>query len=155
MTSLLRLSTLLGVGLLLAACGGTGKQDTLRDPVSQTGISVGLQVNLPRNASSADAAATIFKNAQRQPLVGGDFFMARSTVDDAVLKSVENLSGDYLGRELLSEEAKVRIGGSGSARLHASVKLDASIAGSGSVIYSGNPEVKQHTLGSGTVRREE
>lgn len=98
MTTPIRAGTLLGAGLLLAACGGTGKQDELRDPVSQTGISVGLQVNLPRDALSADAAATIFKNAQRQPLVGGDFFMARSTVDDAVLKSLENLSGDYLGR---------------------------------------------------------
>lgn len=98
MTSPIRVGTLLGVGLLLAACGGTGKQDELRDPISQTGISVGLQVNLPLDATNADAAATIFKNAQRQPLVGGDFFMARSTVDDAVLKSVENLSGDYLGR---------------------------------------------------------
>lgn len=92
---------LLGTSLMLASCiGGTGKEDSLRDPVSATGISLGLQVNLPRNANDADAAATIYKDGARQPLVGGDFFMARSSVDTdgVVLKSVENLSGDYLGR---------------------------------------------------------
>lgn len=87
----------LAVSLMLSACGGTGKQDELREPVSQTGISVGLQVNLARGADVADAAASIYKDGKRQPLVGGDFFMARSSVDDAVLKSIENLSGNYLG----------------------------------------------------------
>lgn len=85
-------------GLLGACFGGTGEQDSLRDAPSATGISVGLQVNLARDALTADAAATIFKDAVRQPLVGGDFFEARSSIDDAVLKSLENLSGDYSGR---------------------------------------------------------
>jgi len=98
MNRLFRNSAGLCACALLAACGGTGKQDELREPVAQTGISVGLQVNLARGASHADAAASIYKDAKRQPLVGGDFFMARSSVDDAVLKSIENLSGNYLGR---------------------------------------------------------
>lgn len=93
-----QLITLSMAGLLGACFGGTGEQDTLRDAPSATGISLGLQVNLARDASTADSAATIFKDAVRQPLVGGDFFIARSSVDDAVLKSIENLSGDYSGR---------------------------------------------------------
>lgn len=92
------LITLSMAGLLGACFGGTGEQDTLRDAPSATGISLGLQVNLARDASTADSAATIFKDGARQPLVGGDFFIARSSVDDAVLKSLENLSGDYSGR---------------------------------------------------------
>lgn len=93
-----QLITLSMAGLLGACFGGTGEQDSLRDAPSATGISLGLQVNLARDASTANAAATLFKDGVRQPLVGGDFFIARSSVDDAVLKSLENLSGDYSGR---------------------------------------------------------
>lgn len=92
---------------LLASCfQGTGEQDELRDPIAQTGISVGLQVNLPAGSTNADAAATIYKDAVRQPLVGGDFFLAESAVDEAVLKSVENLSGDYHGRFAVENAAQ-------------------------------------------------
>ncbi len=87
--------------LLLSACfTGTGKKDELRDPVSTTGISLGIQVNLAAGATQADAAASIYQNGNRQPLVGGDFFVATSSANSAgvVLKSVENLSGDYVGR---------------------------------------------------------
>lgn len=92
---------------LSASCfQGTGEQDELRDPIAQTGISVGLQVNLPAGSTNADAAATIYKDAVRQPLVGGDFFLAQSTVDEAVLKSLENLSGDYHGRFAVENAAQ-------------------------------------------------
>ena len=91
----------------LSACfQGTGEQDELRDPIAQTGISVGLQVNLPAGSTNADAAATIYKDAVRQPLVGGDFFLAQSTIDEAVLKSLENLSGDYHGRFAVENAAQ-------------------------------------------------
>jgi hypothetical protein len=84
--------------LTVSCFQGTGDKDELRDPVALTGISLGLQVNLHNGATSADAAATIYKDAQRQPLVGGDFFLATSSVEEVMLKSLENLSGDYLGR---------------------------------------------------------
>lgn len=107
MNRLFQIGASLGASVLLAACGGTGKQDELREPIAQSGISVGLQVNLARGATHADAAASIYKDSERQPLVGGDFFMARSSVDEEVLKSIENLSGNYLGR--------VSVGGAGDS----------------------------------------
>lgn len=82
--------------LWLTACfQGTGEEDALRDPVAQTGISLGVQVNLASGATQADAAASIYKDAVRQPLVGGDFFLAESSQDEAMLLSLENLAGDY------------------------------------------------------------
>ena len=83
----------------LGACfTGTGNKDALRQPVSQTGISVGLQVNLPLNTTQADAVASIYKDGTRQPLVGGDFFQADTSTDSVMLTSLENLSGDYRGK---------------------------------------------------------
>jgi hypothetical protein len=61
-------------------------------------------------------------------------------------------SGDYLCSNLLSEETRVKIAGSGKAYLHASVNLDISIAGSGDVIYSGNPTISKSIAGSGNVK---
>jgi hypothetical protein len=46
----------------------------------------------------------------------------------------------------------VEIAGSGDCRINVSEKLTASIAGSGSVLYKGNPLVKSETAGSGKVR---
>jgi len=88
---------------LLASCfTSTGSKDTLRNPISSTGISVGLQVNLSAGSGQANAVASIYKDGVRQPLVGGDFFQAASSIDEAVLKSLENLSGDYSGKIAIS-----------------------------------------------------
>ena len=85
---------------LLASCfTGTGEKDELRDPIARVGISLGLQVNLPSGSNEASAVAAIYEDGVRQPLVGGDFFIASSENqgDSAVLKSLEKLSGDYQG----------------------------------------------------------
>lgn len=60
-------------------------------------------------------------------------------------------SGSFQGDQLKSEEANTRITGSGSARVFASRKLDATILGSGNVHYGGDPEVQSHVTGSGKV----
>jgi hypothetical protein len=62
-------------------------------------------------------------------------------------------SGDYRGAELKSKTASLRVSGSGSATVAASEKLNADISGSGSVDYIGDPIVRQHVTGSGSVRR--
>jgi len=61
-------------------------------------------------------------------------------------------SGDYFGQELLSENATVSIGGSGTAKLFASVKLDVSIGGAGDVYYKGSPAISKSIGGSGSVQ---
>lgn len=56
--------------------------------------------------------------------------------------------------DLLSENTKVDISGAGSAEVFASVKLDASVSGAGSVSYKGNATtVSQHVSGAGSVNK--
>jgi putative autotransporter adhesin-like protein len=62
-------------------------------------------------------------------------------------------SGNYRGADLKSEEARVRVGGSGSAEVDASDTLNAEISGSGDIIYIGDPNVTQNVNGSGKVRK--
>ena len=62
-------------------------------------------------------------------------------------------SGDYEGNALIANDVDVDIAGSGNAFVYAEDKVDASIAGSGDVYYSGTPEsVTADVAGSGNVR---
>lgn len=63
-----------------------------------------------------------------------------------------NGSGSFYAFELFSSEAKVNIFGSGNGSIFVSNSLDASIHGSGSVFFKGNPQVsKTAVFGSGKV----
>lgn len=62
-------------------------------------------------------------------------------------------SGDTFAWDLLSEEAKVEIAGSGNVQLFASKNLDIEIAGSGDIQYKGNPSVSTSKAGSGSVKK--
>jgi hypothetical protein len=66
-----------------------------------------------------------------------------------------NISGSssYQAENLQSKETKVDIRGSGSATLNVSDALDARIAGSGLVEYTGNPTVSRQISGSGELRK--
>ena len=56
--------------------------------------------------------------------------------------------------DLLSENVKIDISGAGSAEVYASMKLDASVSGAGSVSYKGNAtSVNQHISGVGSVTK--
>jgi len=63
-------------------------------------------------------------------------------------------SGNFKGSELLSENADIKIAGSGDADVHASVNLKAKIAGSGDVHYKGTPQVSSTVAGSGSVKKD-
>ena len=63
-------------------------------------------------------------------------------------------AGDAHCYDLLTENTRVHISGTGSAEVFASVKLDAEVSGVGSVTYKGNaPEVTQHVSGVGSVSK--
>jgi hypothetical protein len=62
-------------------------------------------------------------------------------------------SGDVDNGNLKTENTKIKIAGSGSADVHASVKLDISVAGNGNVTYRGNPTITQKIVGSGEVKK--
>jgi len=62
-------------------------------------------------------------------------------------------SGSLRAEDLSTKTAEVKIAGSGNARLNVSERLMASVAGSGNVIYSGNPsKVEKSVAGSGRIR---
>lgn len=63
--------------------------------------------------------------------------------------------GDYNADALKSENAVVKIAGSGNVKLFAAATLDVNIAGVGSVFYKGSPTIKQQVAGSGEVKKLE
>jgi predicted small secreted protein len=64
-----------------------------------------------------------------------------------------NGSGNFLGSDLLSEETKININGSGDAKINAGSMLDVTIVGSGNVIYEGTPTIRTKITGSGEVSK--
>ncbi len=62
-----------------------------------------------------------------------------------------NGSGEVRAEDLDSQEARVRISGSGSVRLRVQQRLDVRISGSGEVLYRGQPVIEQRISGSGTI----
>ena len=81
----------------------TGSSDSLREPVSQEGVSATVHADLPSDSSVVSVAASFYKNGVKQPLVGGDIIIAESDVDASILRSLENLSGNYLSQLDLSD----------------------------------------------------
>jgi hypothetical protein len=56
--------------------------------------------------------------------------------------------------DLLSESTRVNLSGVGSAEVYASVKLDASVSGVGSIDYKGNAtDVNKHVSGVGSIHK--
>ena len=62
-------------------------------------------------------------------------------------------SGKYMGEDLRSETASVKVDGSGDATVWTTGSLDARVAGSGSVRYYGDPTTSFSGTGSGKIRR--
>jgi len=63
-------------------------------------------------------------------------------------------SGEVLAADLQVDVCEVRISGSGDVEVNVKSDLDATISGSGSVSYKGNPShVNSHASGSGKVRK--
>lgn len=63
-------------------------------------------------------------------------------------------SGEVLAADLEVDRCEVRISGSGDVEINVKSELDATISGSGSVTYKGNPsQVNSHSSGSGRVRK--
>jgi hypothetical protein len=63
-------------------------------------------------------------------------------------------SGKVLAADLQTNRCEVKISGSGDVEISVKNELDATISGSGSVSYRGNPtKVNSHSSGSGKVRK--
>jgi hypothetical protein len=72
---------------------------------------------------------------------------------DRVKASISG-SGKVLAADLQTNRCEIRISGSGDVEISVKNELDASISGSGSVSYKGDPKkVNSHASGSGKVRK--
>lgn len=61
-------------------------------------------------------------------------------------------SGNIFADELKAKSAKVVLGGSGTIKVNASESLDATLSGSGNILYSGNPpKITKNVTGSGSI----
>jgi hypothetical protein len=63
-------------------------------------------------------------------------------------------SGDFTGSNLVTTNTRVKVAGSGDARVNANDKIDASVVGSGDVHYTGSAKnISSSKAGSGSVSR--
>jgi hypothetical protein len=63
-------------------------------------------------------------------------------------------SGDFTGNNLVTNNTRVKVAGSGDARVNANDKIDASVVGSGDVHYTGSAKnISSSKAGSGSVSR--
>ena len=70
------------------------------------------------------------------------------------IKTTISGSGKVNAADLLVDRCDVRISGSGDVVVNVKSSLNASISGSGTVTYKGNPtEFNTHSSGSGTIRK--
>ena len=63
-------------------------------------------------------------------------------------------SGDYYGFKLKSDNAIIKIMGSGEAEINSRDEVEISITGSGDVIYRGSPDIQSSITGSGSIKKK-
>lgn len=78
----------------------------------------------------------------------GDFYVSGDVLEQGIEISG---SGNYRGRDLVSDVARVEISGSGKTVVNAIDQLNVRISGSGEVIYYGSPSINQTVSGSGSI----
>ena len=103
-----------------------------------------------RGSGSGDGELELRSNKLELVLTGSGDLDMRGGTDVMELKI--SGSGDVRGDRMTAENVEVTISGSGDAEIYSEADLEVRISGSGSVIYSGNP---QHTdfrsSGSGKI----
>jgi Putative auto-transporter adhesin, head GIN domain len=82
-------------------------------------------------------------------LSGTGTVAASGTVDH--LTAVLSDTGTVDLQGLIAREAVARMDGTGMIGVHATSTLDATLTGTGSIVYSGSPSVRTHNTGTGTV----
>lgn len=82
----------------------------------------------------------------------GDMYLSGETKDSKI--DIAG-SGNYHAEDLMSENATIKIAGTGDAWVFAENTLDINVAGMGNVSYKGNASVTQHIAGTGKVKKIE
>ncbi len=109
-------------------------------------------VTIDINGSGSASIPTITTQSLSAKLSGnGALQVGGTTIDQTV--SISG-SGKYDGEKLTSKTAVIQTTGSGGATVQVIDTLDASISGSGSITYIGNPALTQKSIGSGKVTQK-
>ena len=104
-------------------------------------------------SGSGSLKGTIHASDDLKLVVSGSGSFNASIEGAEDINSTISGSGSLRAEDLSTKTAEVKIAGSGNARLNVSERLMASVAGSGNVIYSGNPsKVEKSVAGSGRIR---
>ena len=82
----------------------------------------------------------------------GDIYLSGETKDSRI--DIAG-SGNYHADDLKSENASIKIAGSGDAWLFVDNQLDINIAGIGNVYYRGNAMVNQKIAGTGKIEKQD
>jgi len=104
------------------------------------------------SGSGSASIQTITVQSFSAKLTGNGALEVGGTTTDQII----NLSGsgNYDGEKLASKTAIVKTDGSGGATVQVSDTLNATISGSGSITYIGNPTVTQKSSGLGKVTQK-
>jgi hypothetical protein len=78
----------------------------------------------------------------------GDMILNGECIDESILIRG---NGNFFGFGLVAQDADVEIRGNGNCEITVTDSLKATISGSGSLWYKGNPFVESHVTGSGTI----
>jgi len=121
-----------------------------RLPVYQIGVAALGDV---RVRGSGDVTATQLDGAALSVISSGSSEVRLAGRADSLTLSVAG-SGGVDASQLLANQAKVVVSGSGNATVNASDSLDAQVSGSGEVRYLGSPKLTKDIKGSGSVKQK-
>ena len=129
--------------------GNAGGNFTTQRPMLVE-ITVPAVNELALSGSGTIAAADVDATALAITLSGSGLVNASGSVDrlDVSLDG----SADVQLQDLVARDVRAVVNGTGRVHVHATESLDASVPGSGAVMYTGNPaHVKQSVTGVGSV----
>ncbi len=100
---------------------------------------------------SGNITLNVFANIIGAEISGSGVIIVNGTCKE--LDVDINGSGNFKGLGLNTYEARVKLNGSGNASIVALNKLKATVAGSGEIRYSGEPELSVNITGSGKITK--
>ncbi len=103
-------------------------------------------------AGSGDIYGKVNVKSLESSVSGSGDIKISGSAENSTVKVVG--SGDFVGGNLLTVNTQVKVVGSGDAKVNASNKIDASVAGSGDIRYTGAAKsVSTSKSGSGDIER--
>ena len=137
-------------GVLTIGINDTGKEDI--GEITATIVTPNIDGVTLNGSGNVDVQGV--KSSDFSAMINGSGNLTATGSAEAATFTVDG-SGNIEAKDLLATNTTVKIAGSGNANVNAAKKLDATIAGSGDIRYTGKPgDVHQNVFGSGSVESE-